>query len=269
MNLSFAHLILPTHGLGPSPTATPKNTTLCCAVVDTFRGHSAICCGADERTLHECQEDPISADIEDVVAFSSKRMQGIAILDGWATKKVAGFWSVQPVGDKYEEATVEMTDVAFTFAGGETDAAKLKTWIPHAELQQEMTVNVVPCESTPFLIGLDVLREHGMVFDHWNCVYSHVLKRSLPCATLDRASCFGDDATRMPGTAPIVLRDPLEALGLTESGKWRRHLCSSHLRAICTVTIQSRQDKGHDHAITVPYPCPLIMSVCQRAKVIF
>ena len=40
-------------------------------------------------------------------------------------------------------------------------------------------------ESTPFLIGLDVLREYGLVIDyHYNRVYSHTLKRYLPCAIL-------------------------------------------------------------------------------------
>ena len=46
-------------------------------------------------------------------------------------------------------------------------------------------MNVVSNESTPFLIGLDVLREYGLVIDyHYNRVYSHILKRYLPCAIL-------------------------------------------------------------------------------------
>ena len=31
--------------------------------------------------------------------------------------------SVQPVADQYEDTTMETTDVGFTFAGGETEAA--------------------------------------------------------------------------------------------------------------------------------------------------
>ena len=46
-------------------------------------------------------------------------------------------------------------------------------------------MNVVLNESTPFLLGLDVLREYGLVIDnHYNRVYSDILKRYLPCAIL-------------------------------------------------------------------------------------
>ena len=46
-------------------------------------------------------------------------------------------------------------------------------------------MKVVSNESTPFLIGLDVPREYGLVIDcHHNRVYSHILKRYFPCAIL-------------------------------------------------------------------------------------
>ena len=46
-------------------------------------------------------------------------------------------------------------------------------------------MNVVSNGSTPFLIGLDVLREYGLVIDNcYNRVYSHILKRDLPCVIL-------------------------------------------------------------------------------------
>ena len=45
-------------------------------------------------------------------------------------------------------------------------------------------MNVVSNESTPFLIGLEVLREYGLVIDYYNRVYSHILKRYFPCAIL-------------------------------------------------------------------------------------
>ena len=80
---------------------------------------------------------------------------------------------------------IETTDVGFTFAGGETEAANTKICIPHAEFPQEISVNVVSNESTPFLIGLDVPREYGLVIDfRYNRVYSHTLKRYLPFAIL-------------------------------------------------------------------------------------
>ena len=94
---------------------------------------------------------------------------------------------VQPVADQYEGTTIETTDVGFTFAGGATEAASTRLCIPHAKFPQGTSVNVVRNESTPFLIGLDVLREYGLVIDyHHNRVYSHILKRYLPCAILPK-----------------------------------------------------------------------------------
>ena len=87
--------------------------------------------------------------------------------------------------EEYEDTTIETTDVGFTFAGGKKDAASTNIWIPHAEFPQGISVNVVSIESTLFLIGLDVLREYGLVIDfHYNRVYSHILKLYLPCAIL-------------------------------------------------------------------------------------
>ena len=57
------------------------------------------------------------------------------------------------------------------FAGGETEATNTKICTPHAEFPQGISVNVVSNESTPFLIGLDVLRANGLVIDsHYNRV---------------------------------------------------------------------------------------------------
>ena len=117
--------------------------------------------------------------------FSIKSLERIAILDGGPTKTVSGFMSVQPVVDQYEDTTIETTDVGFTFAGGETEAASTNIWIPHAEFFQGISVNVVSNELTPFLIGLDVFREYGLAIDfHYNRVHSHDMKRHLPCAIL-------------------------------------------------------------------------------------
>ena len=147
-----------------------------CAVFDSP------CYGA---TVEEIEQDQDKEDIEDFVAFSIKSLEGFAILDGGATKTVSGFMSVQPVADRHERTTIETTDVAFTFAGGETEAANTNICIPHAEFPQGISVNVVSNESTPFLIGLDVLREYGLVIDyHHNRVYSHILKFYFPCAIL-------------------------------------------------------------------------------------
>ena len=75
--------------------------------------------------------------------------------------------------------------MGFTFAASETEAASTRICIPHAEFPQGISVNVVSNESTLFLIGLDVLREYGLVIDyHDNRVCSHILKRCLLCAIL-------------------------------------------------------------------------------------
>ena len=135
-------------------------------------------------TVEEIEQDQDEEDIEDFVAISIKSLEGFAILDGGATKTVSGFMSVQPVADRFEGTTIETTGVGFTFAGGETEAASTKICI-RAELPQGISVSVVSNESLPFLVGLDVLREYGLVIDnHHNRVYSHILKRYLPCAIL-------------------------------------------------------------------------------------
>ena len=69
------------------------------------------------------------------------------------------------MADRYEETTVETTYVGFTFAGGETEAASTKVWTPHSDVPQGIAVNVVPNGPTPFLIGLDVTGENGLVID--------------------------------------------------------------------------------------------------------
>ena len=115
---------------------------------------------------------------ETLLRSQSRVWRGSAILDGGATKTVAGFKSFQPVADQYEGTTIETTDFGFAFAGGETEAATTNICISHAECPQGISVNVVSNESTPFLIGLDVLREYGLVIDyHYNRVKSHVLTR--------------------------------------------------------------------------------------------
>ena len=135
------------------------------------------CYGA---TVEEIEHDQDEEGIEVFVAFAIKSLEVFAILDGVATKTVSGFMSVQPVADRYEGTTIETTDVGFTFAGGETEAAITKICIPHAEFPQGISN-----EPTPFLIGLDVLREYGLVIDyHYNRVHIHILKRYLPCAIL-------------------------------------------------------------------------------------
>ena len=155
----------------------------------TFGTHALGCAVFDSpcygATVEEIEQDPNEEDGEHFVAFSIKSLELFAILDGGATKAVSGFMSVQPVSDQYEGTTIETTGVGFTFAGGETEAASTRICLPHAEFPKGISVNAVPNEPTPFLIGLDVLRGYGLVIDyHHKLVYSHILKRYFLCAIL-------------------------------------------------------------------------------------
>ena len=166
---------------GKATAFSPENVRLV-LVLWVVQCSVPLCYGA---AIEEIEQDQDEEDIEDFVAFSIKSLEGFAILDGGATKTVSGFMSVHPVADRYEGTTIETTDVGFTFAGGETEAASTNICTPHAEFPQGISANVVSNESTPFLIGLGVLRECGLVTDyHYNRVYSHILKRYLPCAFL-------------------------------------------------------------------------------------
>ena len=130
--------------------------------------------------------------------------------------------SVQPVADQYEDTTIETTNVGFTFAGGETGATSTKICFPHAEFPQGISVNVVPNESTPFLIGFDVLRECGLVIDyHYNRVYSHVLKRYFVCAVRPK----GHLALEMMPSNSGWRQRPVSSQALST---WR---CDKHSRA--------------------------------------
>ena len=57
-------------------------------------------------------------------------------------------------------------------------------------------MNVVSNESTPFLIGLDVLREIrvGHRLPLQSCLQSHLEALPSLCYSSDGTSCFGNDA---------------------------------------------------------------------------
>ena len=68
--------------------------------------------------------------------------------------------------NQWQITKIETTDVAFTVAGGDTEAVSTTSLILDSEFPQEISVNVVSNESTPCLIGLDVIREHGLAIDY-------------------------------------------------------------------------------------------------------
>ena len=126
------------------------------------------------------------------------------------------------MADQYEETTIETTDVGFTFAGGETEAAST-----NIEFQQGISVNLVSNESTLFLIGLDVIRECGLVIDcHHIHVHSRTVKRYLRCAILptEHLALETMPSKKRRGTASSVESCPLgSALGSTTQGSGARN----------------------------------------------
>ena len=79
-------------------------------------------------------------------------------------------------------------------------------------------------ESTPFLSGLDVLREHGLVIDyHYKRVYSHILKLYLPRA--------------IPATGHLALDM------LPSNSEWGQHPVASHALSTRHRGLHSRAQK--------------------------
>ena len=108
---------------------------------------------------------------------------------------------------------MKTTDVGFTFAGNETEAASTKICIPNAEFPQGISVNVVLNDSTPLLTG-----SHGHVSPVWSPTTATTVStvthlETLPslCNSSDRTSCFGKDAEQQrTGTAFSVESSPLD-----------------------------------------------------------
>ena len=85
--------------------------------------------------------------------------------------------------ERYPEC--EGKEKSFVFGGGEQSHSKTRAWLPNELFADEIAVNVLPCTSTPLLIGTDMLRYYGMVSDYGHdTVYSHRLKRKVPCTVL-------------------------------------------------------------------------------------
>ena len=111
------------------------------------------------------------------------------ILDGGATSSCASYEIVQLIADAWEPLErypdLESCDKNFIFGGGENSHSKTRAWMPNELFTDGIAVSVVPCTSTPLLIGTDMLRYYGMVIDYgYDTVYSHRLKRDIPCTVL-------------------------------------------------------------------------------------
>ena len=112
------------------------------------------------------------------------------ILDGGATSTCGSFELIQLIADAWEPLDRYPTlgnsgGRDFTFAGGEKSSSKVRAWMPNEVFADGIAANVVPCTSTPILIGIDMLSYYGLVLDYaHNTVYSHRLKRKIPCTVL-------------------------------------------------------------------------------------
>ena len=156
----------------------------------------------DEYPEEYCPE--FCGDQEDVsctgagMTWSSGYKYGI--LDGGATSSCGSFELIQLIADAWEPlerypALEDNGGKNILFAGGEGSSSKVLAWMPNELFEDGIAINVVPCTSTPILIGLDVLRYYGLVLDYaHNTVYSHRLKRSVPCTAQIWTPGFVNDA---------------------------------------------------------------------------
>ena len=119
------------------------------------------------------------------VGFCIDEYQGLAILDGGASKSAAGFPCLQHWADSAAKlgtpARISEASVDFTFAGGAGTKAQTMVSLGLPDTA-DMTLDVfcVPTTGTPILIGTDMLRKWGLVLDYMHgTVYSHILSRFL------------------------------------------------------------------------------------------
>ena len=125
-------------------------------------------------------------------AFAVEDVKGYALLDTGASRSVGGYMMVQYVIDCLSRNKappwVESADpaVSFTFAGGEKAHSETLIWLPLPGTKQEhFAVHVVPSEVTPILLGLDMLREFGLVIDADSAhCYSTKLRCRIPVTVL-------------------------------------------------------------------------------------
>ena len=125
-------------------------------------------------------------------AFAVEDVKGYALLDTGASRSVGGYMMVQCVIDCLSRNTappwLESADpaVSFTFAGGEKAHSETRIWLPLPGTRHErFAVHIVPSEVTPILLGLDMLREFGLVInaDSAHC-YSTKLRCRIPVTVL-------------------------------------------------------------------------------------
>ena len=138
------------------------------------------------RSFRRCTQcpSPSVGVFAEWAAFPVEDVKGYALLDTGASRSVGGYMMVQYVIDCLSQNTAPPwlesagPAVSFTFAGGEKAHSETRIWLP-------LPGHIVPSEVTPILLGLDMLREFGLVInaDSAHC-YSTKLRCRIPVTVL-------------------------------------------------------------------------------------
>ena len=185
----------------PSPTQqrTPRTVLITeNGMKSTKVFHSSTVCNTSNRSakvtsFRQCTQcpSPSVAVFAEWAAFAVKNVKGYALLDTGASRSVGGYMMVQYVIDCLSRNTappwLESADpaVSFTFAGGEKAHSETPDLVAASRWHELFAVHIVPSEVTPILLGLDMLREFGLVInaDSANC-YSTKLRCRIPVTVL-------------------------------------------------------------------------------------
>ena len=157
--------------------------------------HSSTVCSTLNRSMkvtsfRQCTQcpSPSVGIFAEWAAFAVEDVKGYALLDTGASRSVGGYMMVQYVIDCLSRNTappwLESADpaVSFTFAGGEKAHSETRIWLPLPGARRErFAVHIVPSEVTPILLGLDMLREFGLVI---NADSAHCYSAKLRCRIL-------------------------------------------------------------------------------------
>ena len=192
----------PESTLPPSPAQqrTPRTVLITeNGMKSTKIFHSSTVCNTLNRStkvtsFRQCTQCPsLSVGVfAEWAAFAVEDVKGYALLDTGASRSVGGYMMVQHVIDCLSQDTaapwLESADpaVSFTFAGGEKAHSETRIWLPLPGTRYErLALHLVPSEVTPILLGLDRLREFGLVIraDSAHCC-STKLRCRIPVTVL-------------------------------------------------------------------------------------
>ena len=174
-NQSQFHLLLQHSKRTPRTVLITEN-----GMKSTKVSHSStVCSTLDRRQCAQCPSPSVGVFAE-WAAFAVEDVKGYALLDTGASRSVGGYMMVQYVIDCLSRNTappwLESADPAVSFT----------IWLPLPGTRHErFAVHIVPSEVTPILLGLDMLREFGLVInaDSAHC-YSTRLRCRIPVTVL-------------------------------------------------------------------------------------